>query len=92
MFWNLPDPTRLLRLCQDIILARMDGDLLLEEELSNELLEIYRSPESLIENTRVLVAPDDSSADSDDDGASAAENEDDKESTTTSAVAVSDSD
>ena len=68
MFWNLPDPTRLLRLCQDIILARMDGDLLLEEELSNELLEIYRSPESLIENTR-LIAPlvKDSNGDGDSD-------------------------
>jgi len=58
MFWNLPDPRRLMRLCQDIILARMDGDLLLEEELSNELLQIYRSPESLIENTRLIVSPD----------------------------------
>ena len=71
MFWNLPDPTRLLRLCQDIILARMDGDLLLEEELSNELLEIYRSPESLIENTRLIAPPsqgDDDDDDDDDDG------------------------
>jgi len=63
MFWNLPDPRRLIRLCQDIILARMDGDLLLEEELSNELLQIYRSPESLIENTRLIVSPDESDDD-----------------------------
>lgn len=68
MFWNLPDPTRLLRLCQDIILARMDGDLLLEEELSNELLEIYRSPESLIENTRVIAPPSQKGDGDDDDG------------------------
>ena len=46
----------------------MDGDLLLEEELSYELLEIYRSPESLIENTR-LIAPlvKDSNGDGDSD-------------------------
>lgn len=61
MFENLPDCDDLLELCKDIILARLDGDLLLEEELSNELIQIYRSPETIIEKTRVkLKATNDS--------------------------------
>lgn len=55
MFENLPDCDELLQLCKDIILARLDGDLLLEEELSNELIQIYRSPETIIEKTRVKI-------------------------------------
>ena len=43
---------KLLKLCDDIALAREDGDLALEEELASELLEIYRSPEFLIEVTK----------------------------------------
>jgi hypothetical protein len=53
MFENLPECNELLRLCKDIILARNDGDLLLEEELSNELIQIYRSPDSIIEKSRL---------------------------------------
>jgi len=53
MFICLPDPQPLVRLSKDIILARMDGDLLLEEQLANEIIQIYRSPESIIENTRI---------------------------------------
>lgn len=53
MFENLPDCNELFQLCKDIILARLDGDLLLEEELSNELIQIYRSPETIIEKTRI---------------------------------------
>jgi len=77
MFVNLPDPRRLLRLCQDIILARMDGDLLLEEELSNELLQVYRSPESLIENTRLRLEPDKADNDGGEDGNMDDEEDDD---------------
>lgn len=55
MFENIPDCDDLLQLCKDIILARLDGDLLLEEELSNELIQIYRSPETIIEKTRVKL-------------------------------------
>jgi len=57
MFVLLPNPYDLLQLCHDIILARMDGDLLLEEELSNELIQIYRSPESIIDHTRIPMPP-----------------------------------
>jgi len=57
MFVLLPNPFDLLQLCHDIILARMDGDLLLEEELSNELIQIYRSPESIIDHTRIPMPP-----------------------------------
>jgi len=53
MFICLPDPQPLVRLSKDIILARVDGDLLLEEQLANEIIQIYRSPEALIENTRI---------------------------------------
>ena len=66
MFSELPDPSRLFRLCKDIILARSDGDLLLEEELTKELLQIYRSPESIMEHTR-LIAPAVNNDDDDDD-------------------------
>jgi len=57
MFVVLPNPYDLLQLCHDVILARMDGDLLLEEELSNELIQIYRSPESIIDHTRIPIPP-----------------------------------
>lgn len=67
MFENLPDCDDLLQLCKDIILARLDGDLLLEEELSNELIQIYRSPETIIEKTRVkLKATNDGNFNKDD--------------------------
>jgi len=35
IFTEIPDASRLVRLCKDIVLARKDGDLLLEEELLN---------------------------------------------------------
>jgi len=57
MFMQLPDPTKLVNLCKDIILARMDGDLLLEEELCNELIAIYRDPTKLIKHTRLASNP-----------------------------------
>ena len=52
MFENMKNCEGLLQLCDDIILARQDDDLALEEELSQELLEIYRSPELLIEKSK----------------------------------------
>jgi len=57
MFMQLPDPTKLVNLCKDIILARMDDDLLLEEELCNELIAIYRDPTKLIKHTRLASNP-----------------------------------
>ena len=52
MFEYMPDSLALLQLCDDITLARQDGDLALEEELAKELLEIYRSPELIIQKTK----------------------------------------
>jgi len=73
MFICLPDPQPLVRLSKDIILARMDGDLLLEEQLANEIIQIYRSPESIIENTRIQTG---GSVGDDDDGIKDDENDD----------------
>jgi len=50
---NLPDVDDLIRMCHDIFLARQYGDLMLEEELYYELIEIFRSPETLIEKTKL---------------------------------------
>ena len=47
IFENMPNCKKLLRLCDDIEIARQSGDLKLEEELADELLEIYRSPEMI---------------------------------------------
>ncbi|EDR28959.1 hypothetical protein EDI_172760 [Entamoeba dispar SAW760] len=53
MFKNLPNCLGLLQLCDDIIIARQDGDLRLEEDLVNELITIYRTPSLLFEKTKV---------------------------------------
>ncbi|KAH3764414.1 piezo-type mechanosensitive ion channel component 2 [Pelomyxa schiedti] len=53
MFENLPYCDDLLQLCKDIMLARQDGDLILEEQLCNELFQLYRSPALLIEKTKL---------------------------------------
>jgi len=58
MFVILPEPAPILRLCKDIIIARNDGDLLLEEQLANELLQMYRSPEAIMQNTSAQVNDD----------------------------------
>jgi len=78
MFICLPDPQPLVRLSKDIILARMDGDLLLEEQLANEIIQIYRSPESIIENTRIQTGGSSGGggADDDDDGIRDDDNDD----------------
>ncbi|EKE38043.1 hypothetical protein ENUP19_0203G0014 [Entamoeba nuttalli] len=52
MFKNLPNCLGLLQLCDDIIIARQDGDLRLEEDLVNELITIYRTPSLLFEKTK----------------------------------------
>ena len=51
MFQQMPDCLALLQLCDDIILARQDGDLKLEEDLVDELIHIYRCPDFLVEKT-----------------------------------------
>jgi hypothetical protein len=49
---QMPEPDRIRRLCEDIYTARQFLDLNLEEELYWELIELYRSPERIIEVTR----------------------------------------
>eukprot|EP00967_Tisochrysis_lutea_P025358 scaffold29253_cov20-Tisochrysis_lutea.AAC.4 len=41
---NLPSTQRLVTLCQDIYIARAQGELVLEEELYAALISVYRSP------------------------------------------------
>ncbi|EMD45134.1 Hypothetical protein EHI5A_137640 [Entamoeba histolytica KU27] len=53
MFKNLPNCHGLLQLCDDIIMARQDGDLKLEEDLVDELIMIYRTPSLLLEKTKI---------------------------------------
>jgi hypothetical protein len=43
---------RLVALCQDVYIARAEGELALEEELFYLLLKIYKSPAVLLEMTR----------------------------------------
>lgn len=52
VFTEMPEPIDLITMCEDIFIAREDKELVLERELYNELIELYRSPESLIAITR----------------------------------------
>jgi len=49
---DLPSTRRLVALCQDLYIARAQGELVLEEELYNVLINVYRSPAVLFELTR----------------------------------------
>lgn len=51
IYEDMPACEELISYCEDIYLARQDGDLVLEEELFRELIEIYRSPETIIGRT-----------------------------------------
>lgn len=51
IYEDMPACDELISYCEDIYLARQDGDLVLEEELFRELIEIYRSPETIIGRT-----------------------------------------
>lgn len=51
IYEDMPACEELISYCEDIYLARQDGDLALEEELFRELIEIYRSPETIIGRT-----------------------------------------
>lgn len=52
MYEDLPTTKRLIALCQDIYIARAQGELALEEELYWALINIYRSPAVLFELTK----------------------------------------
>jgi len=49
---NIPFCDGLIEMCKDIFIARQSNELLLEEELYWELIQIFRSPETLIEKTK----------------------------------------
>jgi Piezo non-specific cation channel, R-Ras-binding domain len=51
-YQDLPNVARLTTLCNDIAVAREEGELLLEEQLFYTLLNIYRSPMVLFEMSR----------------------------------------
>ncbi|CAL8464921.1 g4456 [Coccomyxa elongata] len=53
---DLPTTQRLVALCQDIYIARAEGELELEEELYWALVNIYRSPAVMFELTKRKVA------------------------------------
>lgn len=52
MYEDLPTTKRLIALCQDIYIARAQGELALEEELYWALINIYRSPAVMFELTK----------------------------------------
>lgn len=52
-FEDLPSTKKLVALCQDIYIARAEGELLLEEELYNALISIYRLPTVMFELTKL---------------------------------------
>ena len=51
-YQDLPNVAHLTTLCNDIAVAREEGELLLEEQLFYSLLNIYRSPSVLFEVTK----------------------------------------
>jgi hypothetical protein len=53
IFEEMPECEELLQMCEDIFLARQVGDVDLEYQLYRELVEVYRSPEQIIERTRL---------------------------------------
>jgi len=52
IYEDMPDVDALLRLCEEVLLARQDGVLELEEELFRELIELYRDPQRMKQLTR----------------------------------------
>lgn len=57
VFEYLPEPQDLVTMCEDIFMAREDGDLMLERDLWNEIIQLYRSPESIIAVTKLKEDP-----------------------------------
>ncbi|KAL7718916.1 Piezo non-specific cation channel cap domain-containing protein [Entamoeba marina] len=52
MFKCLPQTYDLLRIEQDLILARQERDLVMEEDLNWEMIIVYRNPHLLFELTK----------------------------------------
>lgn len=52
IYKDMPEPIDLVTMCEDIFTARQDREFVLERELYQELIELYRSPEALIEITK----------------------------------------
>ena len=51
IFTELPECDKLIAVCEDLYLARKAGQLGLEELMYHELIDLYRSPERLKEET-----------------------------------------
>jgi len=51
IYEDIPNVSFVLELCNDIYSARSDGMYALEEDLYGELIQLYRSPETLYEKT-----------------------------------------
>ncbi len=49
---DMPNVDDLLRMCEDIFIARYYKDLLLDEQLYRELIELFRSPDRLVDKTK----------------------------------------
>ena len=53
IYEDLPNPDPIVRLCSDTVLAREFGDFETEETLYWQLITLYRSPQQLLEKTRI---------------------------------------
>jgi len=49
---DMPNVEKLMKMCEDIFIARQCGDLLLEEYLYRELIDLFRAPARLVEITK----------------------------------------
>ena len=49
---DMPNVDDLLHMCEDIFIARYYKDLMLEEQLYRELIELFRSPDRLVDKTK----------------------------------------
>ena len=54
----MPEPQEILDMCEDLFMSRQDGELTLERDIYKELIEIFRSPETIIAITKPKVKQD----------------------------------
>ncbi len=52
---NMEDVESIMLMCEDIMLARQSGDLILEEQTYMQLMELFRSPERLLQKTKKKI-------------------------------------